>query len=215
MNPRPPVQWPAMGDINAWHAWLQQRLAQAQQQAAGDMSDHHGQRPAAVLIALVPYPDGTRIILTERSHALSNHAGQISFPGGRIDPEDADAAAAAIREAWEEIALPPASVQVVGQLGRYHTITGFVITPIVAVVTPGAALAAAPSEVAAIFELPVQTLLDPTRFQRRWIERRGVRGRTLFIESEGVVVWGATAGMLMLLARALGVGGEPQDQTAS
>lgn len=129
MNPRPPVQWPAMGDINAWHAWLQQRLAQAQQQAAGDMSDHHGQRPAAVLIALVPYPDGTRIILTERSHALSNHAGQISFPGGRIDPEDADAAAAAIREAWEEIALPPASVQVVGQLGRYHTITGFVITP--------------------------------------------------------------------------------------
>ena len=205
--------WPAHGDITAWANWLQHTLAGAQHQQAGDLSERHGQRPAAVLIALVPYADGARIIVTERSSGLSNHAGQISFPGGRIDPEDANAAAAAVREAWEEIALPPASVQVVGELGVYHTITGFAVTPVVAVITPGAALAAAPAEVAAIFELPVSTLLDPTRYQRRWVERRGVRGKTLFVESESVTVWGATAGMLMMLARALGVGGEPMDTT--
>ena len=203
------VHWPAAGDVAAWHGWLQDKLATAQHQAAGDLSGHHGQRPAAVLIALVPYATGARIIVTERSSGLSNHAGQISFPGGRIDPEDTGPQAAAIREAWEEIALPPAHVQVVGELGVYHTITGFAVTPVVAVITPGAALTAAPAEVAAIFELPVATLLDPTHYQRRWVERRGMRGKSLFVESEGVTVWGATAGMLLLLARALGAGGDP------
>ncbi|MDR3426290.1 MULTISPECIES: CoA pyrophosphatase [Silvimonas] len=205
---------PAHGDAPAWADWLRSQLAQAERQTRGDMGLEQARRAAAVLIPIVPYPDGSRIILTERAAHLRHHGGQISFPGGRVDPQDQNPAATALREANEEIGLLPANVQVLGELGTYHTITGFNVTPVVGLVTPGMALQPEPGEVAAILELPWNVLLNPAHYELRWVERRGLRGKSLFVECGGITVWGATAGMLLMLARALGMPGQPLDTTA-
>ncbi|MFL6861900.1 MAG: CoA pyrophosphatase [Allosphingosinicella sp.] len=158
--------------------------------------------PAAVLVGIVDRPLPT-VILTARPETMRKHPGQISFPGGRIDPADADAVDAALREAEEEVGLARRFVEVIGTTDRYRTVTGFEVTPVVAVVRTGFALAPQPSEVADVFEAPLHVLLDPARQSVRTAEWRG-RERTYYeIIWEGRRIWGATAAMLVNLSRRL------------
>ncbi|HWT11841.1 MAG TPA: CoA pyrophosphatase [Allosphingosinicella sp.] len=161
-----------------------------------------GITPAAVLMAVVERPRPT-VILTLRPETMRKHPGQISFPGGRIDPGDDGAVAAALREAREEIGLPPESVEVIGVADRYRTVTGFEVTPVVGIVPPDLPLAPHPGEVAAMFEAPLDYLLDPGHQRVRSAEWRG-RVRTYYeIEWEGRRIWGATAAMIVNLGRRL------------
>lgn len=158
--------------------------------------------PAAVLVPVVDRP-APSVILTLRPETMRKHPGQISFPGGRIDPEDDGPVAAALREAEEEIGLPPASVQVIGLADRYRTVTGFEVTPVVGVVPPGLPIRPQPGEVAAVFEAPLHYLLDPDNHRVREAEWRG-RLRTYYeIEWGERRIWGATAAMIVNLSRRL------------
>lgn len=158
--------------------------------------------PAAVLVAVVDRPEPA-VILTERPKTMRKHPGQISFPGGRIDPGDADAVAAALREAEEEIALPPGCVEVIGTADLYRTITGFEVTPVVGVIPPGLDLRAAPGEVAAMFEAPLDYLLDERHQVIRTVEYQGVERCYYEIAWQGRRIWGATAAMIVNLSRRL------------
>ncbi len=156
-------------------------------------------REAAVLVAITDRPD-PGLILTHRSHGLRDHGGQIAFPGGRID-EGEDACAAALREAWEELALDPAEVRVVGQADHYRTITGFGVTPVVGLVTPDLPLVPNPSEVDDWFEAPLDFLLDPRNQHHRQTYYKGqLRSYYEIIWNERRI-WGATAAMLVNLSR--------------
>jgi 8-oxo-dGTP pyrophosphatase MutT (NUDIX family) len=158
--------------------------------------------PAAVLVAVVDRSEPT-VILTERPKTMRKHPGQISFPGGRIDPGDNGPIAAALREAEEEIGLPPAAVEVIGIADVYRTITGFEVTPVIGVVPPDLPLVPHPSEVASMFEAPLRFLLDPARQETRTAEFRG-RTRSYYeIDWQGRRIWGATAAMLVNLSRRL------------
>ncbi len=158
--------------------------------------------PAAVLVAVVDHASPT-VILTERPKTMRKHPGQISFPGGRIDPEDDGPVAAALREAEEEIALPRGSVDVIGAADVYRTVTGFEVTPIVGVVPPGLALEPQPGEVAAMFEAPLHFLLDPRHQRVRTALWQGRERSYYEIEWEGRRIWGATAAMIVNLSRRL------------
>lgn len=161
-----------------------------------------GITPAAVLVPVVDRPE-PGVILTLRPETMRRHAGQVSFPGGRIDPEDDDAVAAALREAEEEIGLPRGEVEVIGIADIYRTVTGFEVTPVVGIVPPGLTLTPHPGEVAAVFEAPLHYLLDPAHQQVRTAEWRG-KMRTFYeIEWEGQRIWGATAAMIVNLSRRL------------
>ena len=156
-------------------------------------------REAAVLVAITDRPD-PGVILTHRSAALRDHGGQIAFPGGRLD-EGEDARAAALREAWEEIALDPARVQILGEADHYRTITGFGVTPVVALVPPDLPLVPNPAEVDAWFEAPLAFLLDPDNHQRRQIVFKGQPRSYFEIIWDERRIWGATAAMLVNLSR--------------
>src|SRR5579863_3355204 len=160
-------------------------------------------RAAAVLVPLVDHAGGMSVLLTQRTAHLSAHAGQISFPGGRIEKDDPDAIAAALRETEEEVGLPRGRVSVVGRLDTYITGTGFEITPIVGIVAPPFALTIDPFEVAEAFEVPLAFILDSRNHQR--IERTvGALRRCFFVlPYEGRNIWGATAGILVNLAEVL------------
>jgi 8-oxo-dGTP pyrophosphatase MutT (NUDIX family) len=160
--------------------------------------------PAAVLVPLVDRPDGMTVLLTRRTDHLHDHAGQISFPGGRIDPEDADAIAAALRETEEETGLARAHVDLVGRLDTYVTRTGFEVTPVVGLVRPGFTLNPDSFEVAEVFEVPLAFFLAA---ESRRMESRVWQGRTryFYVYPYGdYYIWGATAGMLNNLAEILG-----------
>ena len=157
---------------------------------------------AAVLVAITDRPQ-PGVILTQRTEHLRRHAGQIAFPGGRVDPADADAVAAALREAEEEIALPPAAVAVIGVAGRYRTGTGFDITPVIGVVPPDLPLVAAEAEVASVFEVPLAFLLDPANQVEASAEWQGRTRRFYEIVWGERRIWGATAGMIVNLSRRL------------
>ena len=158
--------------------------------------------PAAVLVAVVDRPVPT-VILTERPETMRQHPGQISFPGGRIDPGDDGPVAAALREAEEEIALPRNAVQLVGMADLYRTVTGFEVTPVVGVVPPGLPLVPRPGEVAAMFEAPLHYLLDPRHQVVRTALWRGRERSYYEIDWQGRRIWGATAAMIVNLSRRL------------
>ena len=172
----------------------------------GDPLDPHladGQTtPAAVLVPIVDRPEPT-VILTMRPATMRRHAGQIAFPGGRIDPGDDSVVAAALREAEEEIGLPRAAVEVIGTADRYRTVTGFEVTPVVGVVPPDLPLAPHPSEVEDWFEAPLHYLLRPEHQVVRSAMWRGRDRHYYEIEWQGRRIWGATAAMIVNLSRRL------------
>ena len=157
---------------------------------------------AAVLIAVIDRPEPT-LLLTRRAAHLRRHAGQVAFPGGRIDPEDDGPVAAALREAFEEVSLPADRVEVVGITDLYETGTGYSITPVLAVIPPDLPLVASPDEVAALFEVSLDHVLDPANHQRRTGEWQGRERRFYVIAADGHEIWGATAAMLVNLSRRL------------
>lgn len=166
------------------------------------LAEEQAVTPAAVLVPIVDRPEPT-VILTVRTDGMRKHAGQVAFPGGRIDPEDDGPIAAALREAEEEIGLPPSAVDVIGTADRYRTITGYDVTPVIGVVPDAIRLKPQPDEVAAIFEVPLHHLLHAEHQLVRTVEWRG-RERTYYeIEWAGRRIWGATAAMLVNLSRRL------------
>ena len=161
-------------------------------------------RPAAVLVPIVLRAGGPTVILTRRSPNLADHAGQISFPGGRLEPEDPDAVAAALREAAEEIGLPRERVEVVGRIDTYQTRTGYEITPVVGFVSAPFTLVIDPSEVVEAFEVPLGFLVDRANHVREAREFKGARREFWAIPYQDYYIWGATAGMLVNLSEILG-----------
>lgn len=160
-------------------------------------------RPAAVLVPLVNHAQGMAVLLTQRTAHLTAHAGQISFPGGRIEVHDPDEIAAALRETEEEVGLPPHHVEVIGRLDTYVTGTGFEITPIVGIVTPPYPVSIDPFEVAEAFEVPLSFILDRRNHQRVERESAGSRRSFYILPYDGRNIWGATAGILVNLAEVL------------
>lgn len=154
-------------------------------------------RPAAVLLGLIERDSGLHIILTRRTEALRHHAGQISFPGGRIEQTDRDPVAAAIREAQEEIGLLPAHVEALGYLDSFLTITGFHVYPVVAKVSANYIAKADPSEVDEIFEVPLEFVLNPENAKLIDIEYRGKNRTIIEFQYHQYRIWGATASMLV------------------
>jgi 8-oxo-dGTP pyrophosphatase MutT (NUDIX family) len=155
-------------------------------------------RPAAVLIAVVDHPQPT-VLLTQRSAHLHDHAGQISFPGGKIDPTDASPLDAALREAWEEIGLVREFIDPIGYLDLYGTGFGFRILPTVARVRPGFKLRISEDEVDDAFEVPLAFLMDAANHQVHSKEYRGIVRSYYAMPFEERYIWGATAGMLRVL----------------
>lgn len=154
---------------------------------------------AAVLLGIVQRPEPT-VLLTQRTAHLSSHSGQVAFPGGRADPEDDGPVGTALREAQEEIGLDPRCVEVLGELPTYVTGSAYVVTPVVALVSPDCVLEPNPHEVAALFEVPLAFLLDPAHHRRHAFEWQGVRREWFSMPyADGArerFIWGATAGML-------------------
>lgn len=159
--------------------------------------------PAAVLVPIIAHAEPTLLLTTRTAH-LRQHAGQVAFPGGRIDPGDRDHVAAALREAEEEIGLSPQDVTILGTSHPYRTGTGFAVQPVVGMIGPDVPLAANPDEVADLFEVPLDFVLNPANQQRRESMFQGRMRRYWVIEWQGRMIWGATAGMLVNLTARLG-----------
>jgi 8-oxo-dGTP pyrophosphatase MutT (NUDIX family) len=159
--------------------------------------------PAAVLVPIVMRDSGLTVLLTQRTAHLRDHAGQVSFPGGRCESEDQSFIATALREAQEEVGLDPQQVEVIGQLPEYRTGTGFSVIPVVGLVQPPLNLKLDDFEVAEVFEPPLEFLLDTANHQRHQIEIRGVLREYWAMPWQGYYIWGATAGMLVSLQRVL------------
>jgi 8-oxo-dGTP pyrophosphatase MutT (NUDIX family) len=159
---------------------------------------------AAVLVPIVHRPGALQVLFTQRTEHLADHGGQISFPGGRVEHGDAGREDTALRETEEEIGLARARVALLGRLPDYDIPSGFRITPVVGWVEPPLELRPDPFEVAAVFEAPLEHFLDLRNYQRREYRFRGRHRHYMAIPYEGRYIWGATAGMLYSLARALG-----------
>jgi 8-oxo-dGTP pyrophosphatase MutT (NUDIX family) len=156
-----------------------------------------------VLVPFVDRPEGLSVLLTERASQLARHAAQIAFPGGRLEPDDPDIASAALREAQEEIGLDPARVRVFGYLPDHVVISGFRVTPVLGMVAPPFSLELNPAEVASVFEVPMNHVLDSANHKAR-LRRVGDEDLLLYdIPWQGRNIWGATAGMLLTFVRML------------
>jgi 8-oxo-dGTP pyrophosphatase MutT (NUDIX family) len=170
----------------------------------GDLNGQHsptGQtlRPASVLVPLVLHDGPARLVLTERAAHLNQHAGQVSFPGGRVEVGQETGAEAALREVEEEIGIRPDQVELVGQFDAYETVTGFRVTPFVGIIAPGYNIVADPNEVADVFEAPFEFLMDPANHQRQSRVWQGRRRYFYAMPWQERYIWGATAGMLKAL----------------
>ena len=201
---------PAVPDGRLSAESLRQRFANTEPgepELHGDGRVFDGREPAAasVLVPLVAHDSGVTVLLTRRTDHLRDHAGQISFPGGRAEEIDADAVHTALREAEEEVGLSPDFVDVIGALPVYTTVTGFHVTPVVALVRPGFTLTIDSVEVAEAFEVPLAFLMDPANHRRHQFEFGGERRQFLSMPWQGVdaagqpreyFIWGATAAML-------------------
>lgn len=160
--------------------------------------------PAAVLVPLVLRPEGVTVLLTKRTAHLAAHAGQISFPGGRLEPSDPDAASGALRETEEEIGLSRDRIEIIGRLDTYVVRTGFEVTPVVGLVTPPFTTARDEFEVAEIFEVPLSFVLDPKNHQRQSrVDFGGAKREFWVFPYKDYFIWGATAGMLINLYEVL------------
>ena len=159
---------------------------------------------AAVLVPLVNRDGGVRVLFTQRTLHLDDHAGQISFPGGRVEAGDANREETALRETEEEIGIGRGSVALLGRLPDYEIPSGFRIAPVVGWIEPPLVLKPDPHEVAAVFEAPLGYFLDARNYQRREYRFRGRHRHYMAVPYEGRYIWGATAGMLYSLSRMLG-----------
>ena len=205
------ARWRGTGAPGSASDWLPER--------AGDLAVHEGRatRQASVLVPLVAREQGLQVLLTRRDARLSVHAGQISFPGGGRDPGDRDAVHTALREAEEEIGLAPALVETLGCMPLYTTVTGFAVTPVVALVEPGARWRPQQGEVAEVFEVPLAFLMDPRHHELRgWDNPQApasgaLPARRVFYampwrddrSGRDYFIWGATAAMIRNLYRLL------------
>ncbi len=194
---------------------LRQRLAhpppwQPEQTADRFRLHREDPRAAAVLMPIVLHAQRATLLLTQRTWNLRHHSGQVAFPGGRLESTDASPVDAALREAHEEIGIERTRVEVIGPLPEYLTGTGFLVTPVVGLLHPGFSLHPDPSEVADVFEVPLDFLMNPRHHQRRSVRIAGGAERTFFTmpyrapgETEERFIWGATAAMLRNLYRLL------------
>ncbi|MCQ4631073.1 CoA pyrophosphatase [Shinella sp. CPCC 100929] len=156
-------------------------------------------RDAAVLIPVVDDGEEARVIFTQRTTTMRKHSGQVAFPGGAVDDEDADVEAAAMREAEEEISLDRRFVEPVGRLPQYKALSGFSITPVLAVVQPGFELIANPDEVEAVFDVPLSFLMDPRNHERGSGVWLGAERHYYRLPYEGRNIWGITAGIVRMI----------------
>lgn len=186
---------------------LRRRLAERQTPAdtvyGDDGAGRQGATPAAVLVPVVAHPDALSVLFTQRTSNLRSHAGQVSFPGGRVEPGDPGAEFTALRETAEEIGLAPERVEVLARLPDYHTRTGYRVSPVVGLVQPPLELLPDPREVDHIFEVPLAFLLDPRNRQRRTRQFEGRSVGFYVFEYGERTIWGATAGILVNLYRML------------
>lgn len=191
--------------------WLASRLAARNDdipRLQGDVIESieaaHGDAiAAAVLVPVVNRPGGATLLLTQRTNHLADHAGQVSFPGGRAEPVDGTRVDTALREAFEEIGLAPYHVDVLGLLPEYWTITGYRVTPVVGWIEPPFSLTLDSFEVAEAFEVPLAFLMDPSSHERRSYDYKGQRRSYFAMPYDGRLIWGATAAMIVNLQRIL------------
>ena len=176
--------------IDEWPAFMRQQILRTLS-------------PAGVLIPILERSEGLAVLLTKRSAELKHHAGQISFPGGRMEEGDVDVVGAALRETHEEVGIPPDAVSVVGYLAPMPTITGYAVTPVVGHVAADIELNIDRTEVAYAFEVPLDFLLDVRNQQAFEREYQGRRIPTVEFHYEGERIWGATAHMLVVLRKIL------------
>ncbi len=158
---------------------------------------------AAVLVPIVERGQGLTVLLTQRTDHLTAHAGQVAFPGGRLEETDPNLEAAALRETEEEVGLGRDRIEIVGQLDLYVTRTGFEVTPVVGIVTPPFALHPDPFEVADVFEVPLSFILDPVNHRKQSRLHNGIQRQFYVLPYENRYIWGATAGMLVNLSEVL------------
>jgi len=181
-------------------AWLRQRFAAVAPSMPGKpQTADPALVPAAVLVPIVLRASALTILLTQRTAHLRDHAGQISFPGGRCEPEDDSPVATALREAHEEVGLDPVQVEILGTLTEYRTGTGFTVQPVVGLVAPPLNLKLDDFEVEDVFEPPLEFLLQPANFRRERAEYQGAMREYWAVPWQERYIWGATAGMLVSL----------------
>lgn len=185
-----------LGDIPPLESLLTADDLEKQREAAA-----RALTPAAVLLLVVNHPGAPTVVFTQRTAHLADHAGQISFPGGRLEAHDEGPVQAALREAREEVGIDPAGIEILGELPDYHTSTGYRVRPVVGWAEPPVAWAPDPYEVADVFEVPLAFLLDPANHRHESAWYKGRLRHYWAMPWRGRFIWGATAGMLVTFQR--------------